>query len=316
MIALASTLIALPLLVLGSPLAPRASSQFIQSNRNGQCLQVQGTPGDGTPVGTVGCGSGTSLWDISHGNGLVRLTGTTFCLDAGTDPHNNVPSKIWTCYPGLTQQQWYYTDDNRIAITGGNQCLDQGPTGPQTYQCTTGNTNQIWYTFGGPTTTTTTSTTATTSSTSASSSPTTQGVQLHPNYNNGLCLTVALANAYDGQAVNIANCFAPSSPYYGFQKWILNRGSGAVQLAGTNFCLDAGVNPHDGVPAKIWTCYPGLFQQTWYYTDDNRIAITGGDSCLDVTLGSQPAPGTPYGSIENVQTWSCTTGDTQQIWTV
>lgn len=38
--------------------------------------------------------------------------------------------------------RWYYTDDNRIAQTGGNQCLDEGDNGIQTYQCTTGNTNQ------------------------------------------------------------------------------------------------------------------------------------------------------------------------------
>lgn len=37
---------------------------------------------------------------------------------------------------------WYYTDDNRIAITGGNQCLDDDGSRLQTYQCTTGNTNQ------------------------------------------------------------------------------------------------------------------------------------------------------------------------------
>jgi hypothetical protein len=38
--------------------------------------------------------------------------------------------------------RWYLTDDQRIAITGGNQCLDEGDNGIQTYQCTTGNTNQ------------------------------------------------------------------------------------------------------------------------------------------------------------------------------
>jgi hypothetical protein len=51
-------------------------------------------------------------------------------------------TQIWTSYPGLYQQTWYLTGDNRIAITGGNQCLDEGTNGIQTYQCTTGNTNQ------------------------------------------------------------------------------------------------------------------------------------------------------------------------------
>lgn len=58
------------------------------------------------------------------------------------DPGNNQGLKLWTCYPGLFQQTWYYTDDRRIAITGGNQCLDEGTNGVQTYQCTPGNTNQ------------------------------------------------------------------------------------------------------------------------------------------------------------------------------
>lgn len=34
------------------------------------------------------------------------------------DPANGVKMKIWTCYEGLAAQQWYWTDDNRIALTG------------------------------------------------------------------------------------------------------------------------------------------------------------------------------------------------------
>lgn len=26
--------------------------------------------------------------------------------------------KIWTCLPNVPQQNWYYTNDNRIALTG------------------------------------------------------------------------------------------------------------------------------------------------------------------------------------------------------
>lgn len=63
----------------------------------------------------------------------------------------------------LIHHSWYLTDDARIAITGGDQCLDEGDNGIQTYQCTTGNTNQIFNTpyrskfvggGSGPTTTT------------------------------------------------------------------------------------------------------------------------------------------------------------------
>ena len=38
--------------------------------------------------------------------------------------------------------RWYYTDDNRIAQTGGTQCLVEGTNGIQTYQCSPGNNNQ------------------------------------------------------------------------------------------------------------------------------------------------------------------------------
>ena len=32
-----------------------------------------------------------------------------------------------------------------MAITGGDQCLDEGDNGVQTYQCTPWNDNQVWY---------------------------------------------------------------------------------------------------------------------------------------------------------------------------
>jgi hypothetical protein len=37
--------------------------------------------------------------------------------------------QTWTSYPGLAAQTWYLTADGRIAITGGNQCLDEGANG-------------------------------------------------------------------------------------------------------------------------------------------------------------------------------------------
>ena len=36
------------------------------------------------------------------------------------------------------------------------------------------------------------------------------------------------------------------------------------------------VAPGNGVQMKIWTCYSGLAAQTWYYTDDKRIALYAG----------------------------------------
>ena len=59
---------------------------------------------------------------------------------------------------------------------------------------------------------------------------------------------------------------------------------------------------------KIWDCYSGITAQTWYYTDDHRIALYNQGLCLDLTNGS-----TADGNV--LQTWSCTTGNTNQVWT-
>ena len=82
--------------------------------------------------------------------------------------------KIWKCFDNLPAQDWFYTADLRIALTGMGtyfrsfvdpmpspisdlivivgQCLDltngilTNGNPVQTFQCTDGNTNQIWTT--------------------------------------------------------------------------------------------------------------------------------------------------------------------------
>jgi hypothetical protein len=39
------------------------------------------------------------------------------------DPSNNTPMKIYTCYDNLQAQQWYYTNDKRIALEGQGRKL-------------------------------------------------------------------------------------------------------------------------------------------------------------------------------------------------
>ena len=60
---------------------------------------------------------------------------------------------------------------------------------------------------------------------------------------------------------------------------------------------------------KIWTCYSGLAAQTWYYTDDKRIALQNQGQCLDLTNGSS-------GDGNVMQIWACTSGNTNQVWTL
>ena len=126
------------------------------------------------------------------------------------------------------------------------------------------------------------------------------------------------------------------------QLWTLSSGVTAVQVAGQNYCLDAGSNPSNGIPSKIWTvsrgaafptlpsslyrpmtlgahrvtgdaadtqCYSGITAQTWYYTTDNRIAVYNQGQCLDLTNGV-----VTDGNV--LQTWACSTGNNNQVWTV
>lgn len=163
-------------------LEKRYTGVKIQANRDGQCLHVFARGGiyNGIPVTSVDCTVAVT-WNISPGSGSVILAqhAPDFALDAGTNPTNGgklkvsallrrtaggADAQLWTSYPGLPQQTWYLTNDNRIAITGGTQCLDQGADrNPQTWQCTTGNTNQsasdrtarrrlmsVWRLMGGP----------------------------------------------------------------------------------------------------------------------------------------------------------------------
>jgi hypothetical protein len=129
--------------VMGSPIEKRFTNSVIRSGRTGGCLSLpSGTaPANGVGLVTSNCDTATR-WDINPGSGSVIVSGTNFALDAGVPQGNNMYAKVWQSYPGSTQQTWYLTADNRIAVTGGNQCLDQGDNGPQTYQCITGNTNQ------------------------------------------------------------------------------------------------------------------------------------------------------------------------------
>jgi hypothetical protein len=150
----------------GTKIHPRGDTRF--------CLQVVGNQANGEAVVVNSCtGAAGQEWDISPGSTKVKLSGTNYCLDAGsstfplrhrltTGPGNGIKMKIWQCYGGLAAQQFYLTGDGRIAVEGKGQCLDlmNGSLAPyntvQTWQCSTGNNNQYWTVGGGgppPTTT-------------------------------------------------------------------------------------------------------------------------------------------------------------------
>ncbi|CED83142.1 Ricin B lectin domain [Phaffia rhodozyma] len=322
-------LVLFPAMALAAPTFVTSPQHISPGKDSKLCLAVanQGAFKNGDAVVSVSCDTsytdGRQLWRVYPGDSQIQLIGSNFCLDAGTDNSNNQPLKIWTCYPGLYQQQWYYTDDNRIAITGGNKCLDLGPNGPQTYQCTPNNDNQVWYTPGTvappvssttvPPITSTLVPSVTTSvappvSSSASPSPPLGGPSLviHPNGRTDFCLEAVSANnvPVEGSLVQVKVCTGRSN-----QRFDIYRGDNLVRLSNSNLCLDAGSNIGNNVALKVWTCYPGLKQQQWYYTNDNRIAITGGNQCADNTNGI-------LSSANTLQTYQCITGNNNQVFTV
>ena len=128
-------------------------------------------------------------------------------------------------------------------------------------------------------------------------------VTIHPNGNTKYCLDVQGNVRANGTPVQVYECNGT-----GAQQWTVKKGSGAVQLAGTNYCLDAGSNPGNGIKMKIWQCYSGIPAQSWYYTDDNRIAVEGKGQCLDLTDGKAS-------NANILQTWECSTGNNNQAWT-
>ncbi|KAF9466905.1 G-X-X-X-Q-X-W domain-containing protein [Collybia nuda] len=132
---------------------PRTGAVAIHPNGNtSKCLDVRGSIfANGTPVQIYDCnGTAAQKWTINASTTKIVLAGTEFCLDAGSNPGNNVGMKIWRCYDDLPAQAWLYTTDNRIGLYNTDQCLDltdgstQNSNRVQTYKCTNLNTNQFW----------------------------------------------------------------------------------------------------------------------------------------------------------------------------
>lgn len=162
-----ATLLPLLALVSAAPFTKRYTGAKIQSGRDGKCLSPNSNDNsNGVPVVTVNCDQ-AKTWDINPGSGSVILHGTNFALDAGTGSDNNEGVKVrslrflkpqasltplctdldflsWPFPADVSTKRskvghllsrlfsWFLTGDQRIAITGGNQCLDEGDNGPQT----------------------------------------------------------------------------------------------------------------------------------------------------------------------------------------
>ncbi|KAK8844827.1 hypothetical protein IAR55_006677 [Kwoniella newhampshirensis] len=351
MLALTQLVSLLPFLlasVAASPtpiISKRYTGVKIQSYRDGKCLNpISSQVGDGTLVVTIDCGN-AATWDINPGSGSVILHGVGLALDAGTGADNNEIVKLWTSYPTLFQQTWYLTGDQRIAITGGNQCLDEGENGPQTYQCTTGNTNQIWNIIDGGSSSGPASSAVPSASVSASASvsvsasvtpsaqPSSTGVpagtvykdpgygsrRIHPVGRDDLCVTVSSGSPATGQQVNVAYCVANDSPFATAQLWNITQGQNNQGIAlspatSSSLCLDVGYNPGSGSRLFVEDCARGSLQH-WDYLGD-KIILHGRNLCVDVEKDSTPTHQTPIDMQANLQVWQCFPDNTQQVFTL
>jgi len=127
---------------------------------------------------------------------------------------------------------------------------------------------------------------------------------IHPNGNPNKCLDVRAARFANGTPVQIYDCNGTAA-----QKWVFRAGSTKVRVEGTNYCLDAGTSPANGIGMKIWTCHDNLAAQQWRYTGERRLELEGKGFCLDLTRGQ-------LWNGNLAQTWSCTRGNLNQVWTV
>jgi hypothetical protein len=126
---------------------------------------------------------------------------------------------------------------------------------------------------------------------------------IHFNYQDK-CLDVKGADFSNGTVVQIYDCNGSDA-----QRWVIKRGSTKVRVWGTSMCLDAGTTPANGTQLKIWQCFADLPAQQWVYTGDNRIALENQGFCVDLE----------YGITKNgnkVQTWQCSDGNQNQVWTL
>jgi len=106
---------------------------------------------NGTPIVIDQCAGGSNaisalILGLTQGVSAPLQTGPgTVCVDAGSaSPTNGASLTLENCN-GSAQQNWTYTNDHTIQLTGTNQCLTAvSATTLQVDACTAGNNQQIF----------------------------------------------------------------------------------------------------------------------------------------------------------------------------
>ncbi|GHJ84556.1 hypothetical protein NliqN6_0958 [Naganishia liquefaciens] len=321
--------------------------QWLSESGEQICLQVNnGVLENGQSVGAGPCSDEVSVfqsWIYTPGSTTIQvapnnLTETPFCIDFGTNLGSNGQyAKIWQCYEGLAAQSLYITDDNHIAVENGpGQCLDvqaessSDTSGPypitkrlQTWDCTFGNTNQI---FGfnetpGPIPGPTPPPTGPARQIRWLKTTPEEPGQAGPGEK---CLQVN-SPGFSTRTIGIGGCFnvGPgetngSGGPGDAQLFYYNLGATKIQMFDTAsdevFCVDFGSNPANGGRISIAACDDNAPGQRLYITDDHHIAVENGPGqCMDVQAESGIQNVRPYGILKSIQSWQCSFGNENQI---
>ncbi|KNZ82048.1 Alpha-L-arabinofuranosidase [Termitomyces sp. J132] len=131
-------------------------------------------------------------------------------------------------------------------------------------------------------------------------------VAIHPNGDKTKCLDARGGVFANGTAIQILDCNGSKS-----QQWLISAEFTLISLFEVSaYNVDAGsANPKNGDKVKLWVYSDDrLPSQGWIYTEDKRLRLYGTGKCLDLPNGS-----TANGN--QLQTWDCISGNTNQIWT-
>ncbi|KAJ8519999.1 hypothetical protein ONZ45_g3146 [Pleurotus djamor] len=283
------------------------SFQLHPNGRTNKCLDVRANvQQSGTPVQIFDCnGSSAQNWEIDVGQTLVRLSGTTLCLDAGANPGNGAQMVVSSCsLSNLAGEIWVLTPDNRIALEGKGLCLDlpEGNTANgnfiQTWQCVDNDINQVWIKSTSGLSSIISATSAINPSSVVSrisitsiNPSTISEVASGPSLNSTQMATKA--NALTSRKITEVT----ESPFKSLTAMDRVRRTGFP-------------NPGNGTPMKIWTCIDNVPAQKWVYTLDDRLILQGTLQCLDLNNGDVT-------NANKVQMWECLDDPTfrrDQIW--
>ncbi|KAG7529778.1 hypothetical protein FFLO_05418 [Filobasidium floriforme] len=140
------TLIAALSLTTATPVKRTDAYLLHAKNSPDNCLGTTGDLYNGISLQNVPCSEAETnprfkgKWEIVRGNNEngIRLSGTDYCLDATLPLTDTGDITLWTCLPGTAQQTVACIDDDHIALTDQNSCLDFNAGGCGQFTCAPG----------------------------------------------------------------------------------------------------------------------------------------------------------------------------------